>query len=906
MSAGGLAKRFGLAGAAFAALAGTTAAGLWHQLFRRPLPRTRDACGSTGSSRPVEIRRDRWGVPHIRAADAATTCGSRRASATARTASGSSTSTAGSAPGGWPRSPAAEGLPTDRLMRTLGLRRAAEREAAALEPGAAIGARRATAPGSTRPPPTAPLPAEFQLLRIGFEPWRPPTRSTLAKLLAFGLSTNWERELLRAEMARELGAELAARLDPGYPRGNPVVLTPGEAWTGDGLGAGRADRARSRTRSASRSRRAARTTGRSAATRSATGGAAARRRPAPAAEHAGDHLPGRALPRATASAAGRRCRACPASIMGQNNDVAWTFTNAMADVMDLFVERIDGDTLRVRGRVAAAGADRGGDRGQGARGARAARGPRDPPRPDRQRGARRRRRRAAGAALDRPSTSPASRAASLGVLDVTSGAELVEPLGEHAHPVSNLVWADRHGSIGYKTVGRLPVRRGGCPDLPEARLDGRVRVGGLGPLRGAARAHRPGGGFLVTANNRIAPDDYPHHITSDYLDGYRARRIEQLIDAPSRSTTSRASRRCRPTCSRSRGSRPRAGWPGCGRATSASWPRSSGCASWDGRMEPRLDRGHDLPGVHAAAGARGRPGGDRRPRPGRALARPRRQRLHRPRHLALALAVAPAGALGGGRRGADRPALGRARARRAARRPRRPRRPLRARPGSLALGQGPPARLPARARRGEPPARLDLQPPARGRRRPGDGRPGRLGPERPVHGDLGAVLADGRRPGAPGALALAGVHRPVGPPGEPALRRPPGRLARGPDAADGRRGAVARADARARADEPPGPDQAHGRRAARAARVRARGRRRRRSARAAGRTRCRSGTCCAAARSGSTPTRSRRRSRTWSAIRARRCWSRPGTSTASCAASRSRRRPRSTATSSRSTSSARS
>jgi penicillin amidase len=23
----------------------------------------------------------------------------------------------------------------------------------------------------------------------------------------------------------------------------------------------------------------------------------------------------------------------------------------------------------------------------------------------------------------------------------------------------------------------------------------------------------------VTANNRIAPDDYPHHITSEYMDG---------------------------------------------------------------------------------------------------------------------------------------------------------------------------------------------------------------------------------------------------------------------------------------------------------------------------------------------------------------------------------------------------
>src|SRR5690606_7621657 len=33
----------------------------------------------------------------------------------------------------------------------------------------------------------------------------------------------------------------------------------------------------------------------------------------------------------------------PGVALGQNNDVAWSFTNVMADVMDLFAERIDGD-----------------------------------------------------------------------------------------------------------------------------------------------------------------------------------------------------------------------------------------------------------------------------------------------------------------------------------------------------------------------------------------------------------------------------------------------------------------------------------------------------------------------------------------------------------------------------------
>jgi penicillin amidase len=33
----------------------------------------------------------------------------------------------------------------------------------------------------------------------------------------------------------------------------------------------------------------------------------------------------------------------------------------------------------------------------------------------------------------------------------------------------------------------------------------------------------------VTANNRIVGDAYPHHITSDWLDGFRARRIGELL-----------------------------------------------------------------------------------------------------------------------------------------------------------------------------------------------------------------------------------------------------------------------------------------------------------------------------------------------------------------------------------------
>jgi penicillin amidase len=124
VTAAGLAKRLGLAGAAFTALAGTTAAGLWYQLFRRPLPRVKGRLRLDGLEQAVEIGRDRWGVPHIHANTANDLwfgegfCHGQdrlwQLDLYRRIGSGRLAEIAGR-----------PGLRTDRFMRTLGLRRAA-------------------------------------------------------------------------------------------------------------------------------------------------------------------------------------------------------------------------------------------------------------------------------------------------------------------------------------------------------------------------------------------------------------------------------------------------------------------------------------------------------------------------------------------------------------------------------------------------------------------------------------------------------------------------------------------------------------------------------------------------------------------------------------------------------------
>lgn len=526
MVSGALARRVGLLGGAFAALAATTAGGLWWQLFRRPLPRTTGRRRIQGIEAPVEIRRDRWGVPHIRAATRRDLwfgegfCHGQdrlwQIDLYRRIGSGRLSEIAGRA-----------GLKTDRFLRTLGLRRAAEREAAALEPGL-LSELEALCAGVNAAAADRPLPAELQLLRLPFEPFEPADVLTLTKLLSFGLSTNWERELLRAEMARELGPELTARLDPGYPRGNPVITTPGVAWDGDGLGL-----AEQIAEVRGAIGLAVEATGSNnwavSGARSATG----------APIMAGDpHLPP-SMPGIVYQVGlylgDRYCRGAsfaglPGVAMGQNNDVAWSFTNTMADVMDLFVERIDGETYEFEGerRPLTVIEESIGLRGSSEPERLVVRethhGPivnealrADDAEPLALR----------FSVLDLPGITEAN----LKALEFSSGPELVEAVSEHAHPVSNLVWADRHGSIGYKTVGRLPVRPGGCPDLPKPGWTGEHEWDGWVPYEELPELRDPERGFVVTANNQVAPADYPHHITSDYLDGYRARRIEELIEA---------------------------------------------------------------------------------------------------------------------------------------------------------------------------------------------------------------------------------------------------------------------------------------------------------------------------------------------------------------------------------------
>ncbi len=554
----------------------------------------------------MRVRRDRWGVPHIIAASAADLwfaegfCHGQdrlwQMDFYRRALSGRVSEFAGE-----------EGLPVDRLMRTLGMRRTAEREAAAIDPDLRALLERFCEGVNAAAASARALPFEMQLLRLDFEPWRPADILGLGKLLAFGLSTNWEKELLRADMTRELGPELAARLDPGYPADNPVVTQ--EPWSGDGLGL--AEQIDAVRRSIGMAAEA------SGSNNWAVSGAlSATGSPLMAGDpHLPQSMPGIwyqvSLTLGDRFVRGASLPGMPGVYMGQNNDVCWSFTNVMADVQDLFVERVDGDRYLfegewqpleiVREEIAVKGRDapevldvrltHHGPLVNEALGA-------DDAEPLALR----------WTALDRP----------------TAFAGDVRPARDPRRPGARGRARGPHGACLQPDLGRPPrldrlqadrspaAAQRRLPRPAQAWLGGRVRVGGDRSLRRAARGHRP--------RERLPDHRQQPHRRRRVPAPHHQRLARRLPGAADRG----AAARLRGT--RRRGLRgdavrqpldPRSGGGAAAGPADAEGTaraeRGRAAAQLGRAARPRLDRRHDLPGLPAAAGARGRPCGDRRP-----------------------------------------------------------------------------------------------------------------------------------------------------------------------------------------------------------------------------------------------------------------------------------------------------
>ena len=182
-----------------------------------------------GIDAPVEIIRDRWGVPHCFAEslfDVLFALGYVHAQDrlwqlrwNRRAALGRLSELAG---------PLA--LPADRLTRTLGFGRVAQ-EAWDLTSQPQRDELTPYIAGINAAAARVPAPFEAQMLEDWMRPWQATDSIAWGKLLSFLLAPAWEQQLLRARIYERAGLEALCAVDPPLPESARVV-TPAEAEYG--------------------------------------------------------------------------------------------------------------------------------------------------------------------------------------------------------------------------------------------------------------------------------------------------------------------------------------------------------------------------------------------------------------------------------------------------------------------------------------------------------------------------------------------------------------------------------------------------------------------------------------------------------------------------------------------------
>src|SRR6266545_4176086 len=545
-----------IAGLGLGAAAGLTGAALAAAL-RRPLPRTAGRLELPGLRAPVEVLRDRWGVPHIYAqcaADLFTAQGYVHAQdrlwqmeLQRRIGSGRLAEAFGEV-----------GLDADRFVRVMGFHRVAEREVDLLddEGRAAIdayvrGVNAFIAQNGGR------LPIEFTILRLRPAPWSPIDVLVWGKMLAQNLARSWISEILRARIVAAVGPERAAALEPEYPADHPLTLPHGLRYSAD-TGA-----AALRMAAAALPFTGGGEAGQGSNAWVVGGARSATGRPLLANDvHLALQLPSlwyeNHLSGGDYHVTGASLPGTPGVVIGHNERIAWGVTNGENDVQDLYVERFDtADPARyefrgawerasivreeivVRGRAAphveevrvtrhgpvissliptADGAMR--RRGDGATGRNdVAHSPTRPLAHSEELALR-------WTALD---PSPAS-SALLALNRARDWESFRMAVARWTSPTLNFVYADVEGHFGYAFGGQIPIRAQGDGRLPAPGWTGTYEWTGLIPPDQLPHALDPADGRVVTANNRIAGDDTPYPIPSEWLPGYRAARIGQLLD----------------------------------------------------------------------------------------------------------------------------------------------------------------------------------------------------------------------------------------------------------------------------------------------------------------------------------------------------------------------------------------
>lgn len=465
----------------------------------------------SGIGRPADVLVDRWGVAHIYAAspeDAYYAQGYMHATERLFQMELSRRAPQGRLSEVFGR----KTVEVDRYMRRLGLHRAAAEELRIL-PDDARAAFQAYAAGVNAGARDSSKPLEYRLIRFDFEEWTVFDSLCFGRMMALNLSGNWEAELARAEIVAELGVEgavivepLARAEDPAIVGGVRTAMPAIEALVEE----------------FARVAEALRIGGGSSNAWVADGSRTRSGRPLLANDpHLAVQLPSTwyecELEAPGLHVTGATLPGLPGVMIGHNEDVAWGITASMADVQDVAVVEADAaaragrlpERIKIRGSNAVVEEVAVVDEG---------------PIIERQ---------GDGRALAMRATFLEPRPMAAGVLGLMRARHVESArraLAEHVAPALCYTLADRHGGIGFQVAGLIPKRRGSSGFLPWPAGDARFGWNGFVPYD--ELPHRTGSddGVLFTANNQIEAGP-KLNVPGEFADGYRARRIEQLLAA---------------------------------------------------------------------------------------------------------------------------------------------------------------------------------------------------------------------------------------------------------------------------------------------------------------------------------------------------------------------------------------
>ena len=524
-----------VAAAGVAGLAG----GAYYFLMRRPVPRYKGQIRLTGLHEAVEVITDRYGVPHIYAqneddmyyAQGYVHAQERlwQMELNRRISSGRLCEIFGEV-----------ALEADRFARRLGMHRAAASaletlpthsrrilEAYARGVNASIEQRRHN------------LPVEFAILRFTPEPWRITDTIQWSKMMGWNLGGNWETEIIRAHLVAKLGPERAAQLETGYDPRHPLIVPPGVAYSGVNLGM--IEQYEQLKMLSGFGMLGGSNNWTVDGTMTTTGLPILCNDP-----HLGQAAPSIwyecHLSAGDIDVVGASFPGAPGIVIGHNRHVAWGLTNAISDIEDLYVEKFhphhpnqyeymgkweEAQVIREEVRV----------KGKKEPVVEEVRVTRHGPiltsfvpltKPD------------ASSNGHQPQELPlALRWTGQDKHNIVSAVEQMnratnweefrQGLRDWDLPPQNVVYADVDGNIGYVMAGAIPMRTGGQGLLPSPGWTGEYEWTGYIPFEELPQTFNPEQHFIATANNRVVDDSYPYYITNEWLNGYRAQRIRDLL-----------------------------------------------------------------------------------------------------------------------------------------------------------------------------------------------------------------------------------------------------------------------------------------------------------------------------------------------------------------------------------------